>query len=167
MSEFFRDKTSATGGSKRQNGNNIHIMPVYPPQDLLSPFAEAASNLSDSELRESAYEILLGACRSPGGRPLTYISQSERTERPPAPSLSSAPSLQRSLTSTAASKVKKALGMKSVKKRGGGGDSVSQGRSKRAVTVGELVRVQMRISEQTDSRIRRALLRIAAGQVSQ
>lgn len=85
-------------------------------------------------------------------------------------SLAPSPSLHRSLTSTAASKVKKALGMK---KRigdgdgdGDGGESSGQpGRSKKSVTVGELVRVQMRISEQIDSRIRRALLRIASGQV--
>ncbi|XP_071722432.1 protein unc-13 homolog isoform X1 [Rutidosis leptorrhynchoides] len=42
---------------------------------------------------------------------------------------------------------------------------ISQGRGKKAATVGELVRVQMRVSEQSDSRIRRALLRIAAGQL--
>lgn len=169
MSQFSRDNASAPGDSKRRvnnNNNNVHIMPVYPIDDIVSPFGDAAPNISDSELRETAYEILVGACRSTGVRPLTYIPQSERTERTPAPSLSSAPSLQRSLTSTAASKVKKALGMKSIKKRvSGGGESVSQGKAKRAVTVGEMVRAQMRISEQTDSRIRRALLRIAAGQV--
>ncbi|KAL5771159.1 hypothetical protein ACOSP7_015313 [Xanthoceras sorbifolium] len=141
-------------------------MPVRAIQDLTSPFSEPLLNLSDSDLRETAYEILVGACRSSGARPLTYIPKSERADRAPAPA-GGAPSLQRSLTANAASKVKKALGMKSVKKRGGGGggDSASQGRVKRAVTVGELVRTQMRVSEQTDSRIRRALLRVAAGQL--
>ncbi|KAK0590622.1 hypothetical protein LWI29_029560 [Acer saccharum] len=51
-------------------------------------------------------------------------------------------------------------GMKLVKKRGGG----DLAKVKQAVTVGELVRVQMWVSEQTDSRIWRALLRVAAGQ---
>lgn len=167
MSQSSRDKAAAPGDSKRHvsNNNNVHIMPAYPIDDIVSPFGDAAPNISDSELRETAYEILVGACRSTGVRPLTYIPQSERAERTPAPSLSSAPSLQRSLTSTAASKVKKALGMKSIKKRVSGGESVGQGKAKRAVTVGELVRAQMRISEQTDSRIRRALLRIAGSQV--
>lgn len=166
MSQSSRDKAAAPGDSKRHvsNNNNVHIMPAYPIDDIVSPFGDAAPNISDSELRETAYEILVGACRSTGVRPLTYIPQSERAERTPAPSLSSAPSLQRSLTSTAASKVKKALGMKSIKKRVSG-ESVGQGKAKRAVTVGELVRAQMRISEPTDSRIRRALLRIAGSQL--
>lgn len=147
---------------------------MQPVEHLPSPFG--APNLSDSELRETAYEILVGACRSSGTRPLTYIPQSEKPER--APTVTPSASLQRSLTSSAASRVKKALGLKttssfSSKRRvaavgGGGSESVSQGqgRVKKAVTTGELMRVQMRVSEQTDSRIRRALLRVAAGQVT-
>lgn len=138
--------------------------PVYPVEDLPSPFGELGLNLSESELRETAYEILVAACRSTGTRPLTYISQSDKADR--TPSLTSSASLQRSLTSSAASRVKKALGLKSASsKRNGGNDSVSQGRAKKAVTTGELMRLQMRVSEQTDSRIRRALLRVAAGQL--
>ncbi|KAK3210647.1 hypothetical protein Dsin_015353 [Dipteronia sinensis] len=156
MSHFFRDK--ALANSKRHNN-----MPVLAIQDLTSPFHDPPLEFSDSDIRETAYEILVGACRSSGGgRPLTYIPQSEKTDRAPAP-VGGAPSLQRSLTANAASKVKKALGMKSMKKRGGGGGDSAK--VKRAVTVGELVRVQMRVSEQTDSRIRRALLRVAAGQL--
>lgn len=176
MSKIFRDKT--LGSSKRHNINvDFQVpMPMQPVEHLPSPFG--APNLSDSELRETAYEILVGACRSSGTRPLTYIPQSEKPER--APTVIPSASLQRSLTSSAASRVKKALGLKttsssSSKRRvaavgggggGGGGESVSQGRVKKAVTTGELMRVQMRVSEQTDSRIRRALLRVAAGQVT-
>uniref|UniRef100_A0A1J3JYC9 DUF810 domain-containing protein n=1 Tax=Noccaea caerulescens TaxID=107243 RepID=A0A1J3JYC9_NOCCA len=140
-------------------------------ESLPSPFGDPAINLSDSELRETAYEILVAACRSTGSRPLTYIPQSPKPDRSngvATPALSPSPSLHRSLTSTAASKVKKALGMK--KRSGGevGGGAQSSGqpdRNKKSVTVGELVRIQMRISEQIDSRIRRALLRIASGQL--
>lgn len=127
-------------------------MPVHPIEDLSLPFGDPGPNLPESELRETAYEILVAACRSSGPKPLTFISQSERGGRDRAP----ASSLHRSMTSAAASKVKKALGLKT-----------ASSRSKRAgTTTGELVRVQMRISEQSDSRIRRALLRIAASQVS-
>ena len=94
-------------------------------------------------------------------------------------SRSTSASLQRSVTSAAASKVKKALGLKSRRKNlgsdeadadvdaGQGKHSASQctTQKKRSSTVGELMRVQMRVSEQTDSRVRRALLRVAAGQV--
>ncbi|XP_050218095.1 protein unc-13 homolog [Mercurialis annua] len=175
MSRIFRDKS--LGNSKRHSSNSglTPIMLIHPVQDdVHSPFSDAAPNLSTSELRESAYEILIAACRSSSSRALTYIPQSEKNGGgggSGGASLSHAPSLQRSLTSTAASKVKKALGMRSeslMKRRsgGGGGDEVvSNGRERKLVTVGELVRVQMRVSEQTDSRIRRALLRIAAGQL--
>lgn len=84
---------------------------------------------------------------------MTFISQSEKGVRDPADP-APAPSLHRSRTSIAASKVKKALGLKT-----------SSLKNKRPVTTGEVVRLQMRISEQSDSRIRRALLRIAAAQV--
>lgn len=140
-------------------------------EPLPSPFGDPAPNLSDSELRETAYEILVAACRTTGSRPLTFIPQSPKSDRTNGvAALSPSPSLHRSLTSTAASRVKKALGMK---KRSGGGDVGGEGgessgqpdRVKKSVTVGELVRVQMRISEQIDSRIRRALLRIASGQL--
>lgn len=78
--------------------------------------------------------------------------------------------MQRSLTSTAASKVKKAFGLKSPgsgsgsKKSPGSGGS-GQGKSRKSLTVGELMRIQMKVSEAMDSRVRRALLRISAGQV--
>ncbi|GMN50602.1 hypothetical protein TIFTF001_019762 [Ficus carica] len=144
-------------------------MPIHHQvHDLSSPFADVNSSLSDSDLRETSYEILVAACRSSGGKPLTYISQSEKTDRQAAAAMAASPSLQRSLTSTAASRVKKALGLKSsssssISRRRE--PAANQGRAaKRSVTVGEMMRVQMRVSEQTDSRIRRALLRVAAGQ---
>lgn len=164
MAHILRDKVF--GSSRRhQHQPTQTTMPVYPIEDLPSPFGDLGLNISDSELRETAYEILVAACRSSGGKPLTYIPQSEKTDR--AAALSPSSSLQRSLTSTAASRVKKALGLKpsSNSKKINGSDSVSQGRTKRSVTVGEMMRTQMSVSEQTDTRIRRGLLRVAAGQV--
>lgn len=84
----------------------------------------------------------------------------------PSSSSNSSPGLQRSLTSAAASKMKKALGLRSGSSSKGDGSSPgSGGKVKKPVTIGELMRVQMRVSEASDSRIRRALLRISAGQV--
>ncbi|KNA10249.1 hypothetical protein SOVF_146210 [Spinacia oleracea] len=128
-----------------------------------SVIGELGAGITSSELRETAYEILIGACRSStGSKPLTYIPQSERntsTDRDRSTSsLTTSPSLQRSLTSAAASKVKKALGISSGGRRKGG-------ERKSGGTVGEMIRVQMRVSEQIDSRVRRAFLRIAAGQL--
>ncbi|KGN56167.1 protein unc-13 homolog [Cucumis sativus] len=160
--------TTSAAAASTSAGTTSITMPVYPIDEIPSPFGDLGLQLSETELRVTAYEILIGSCRSTGSKPLTYISQSERgVDR--SPSLSTVASLHRSLTSTAASKFKKTLGLKSsssAKKRIVGGDeSGNQGRAKLGLTVGELIRIQMRISEQIDSRIRRALLRITAGQL--
>ncbi|KAL2929064.1 Protein unc-13-like protein [Bienertia sinuspersici] len=114
---------------------------------LQNPISEIGKSITSSELRDTAYEILIGACRSStGSKPLTYTSQSERTssterDRSSAnttSSLTTSPSLQRSMTSAAASKVKKALGI-----------SRSSKGERRVI----------------DSWVRRAFLRIAAGQL--
>lgn len=125
------------------------------PIETTDPFGEL--DLTDTELRETAYEIFIGACRSTGGsRPLTYVSQSSGKSSSSSSS-DRMSSLQRSVTLKAASKVKKALGIKSKKR--------TDGAENKPATVGELMRVQMRISDQVDSRVRRALLRIAAAQL--
>nr|XP_028950910.1 protein unc-13 homolog isoform X1 [Malus domestica] len=168
MAHILRDRVFGSSRRHSQNANPIPIpiqpaMPVHTVEGLPNPFGELGPTLSDSELRETVYQILVGACRSSGPKPLTYVPQSEKSDRSALTSLPS--SLQRS-TSSAASRFKKALGMKSASgRRLGGGDSVSQGKSKWTGTVWELVRVQMKISEQTDTRVRRALLRVAAGQL--
>ncbi|KAL7093654.1 hypothetical protein ACP275_11G052500 [Erythranthe tilingii] len=144
----------------------------------MEPFGVLGVDLSPRDLRETAYEILVGACRSSGsGRRLTYVSNSnsrDRSSQQLSPLSSS--SVQRSLSTLEldASAVKKDLGLKTRKKNksdadrlGGAASEVQSNlvRKRAGVTVGELVRVQMRVSEQTDSRIRRGLLRVAAGQL--
>ncbi|ONM54409.1 Retinol dehydrogenase 13 [Zea mays] len=64
--------------------------------------------------------------------------------------------------------MKKALGLRSSASSKGVGSPGSGGKAappRRPATVGELMRVQMRISEPADARIRRGLLRIAASQL--
>lgn len=128
-----------------------------PYGELPDPFPHLSVHLSESDLRETAYEILVAACRSSGGKPLTYISRSASAAGPAV--------LKRSMTSSAASKVKKALGVTRTKGEGETERSVSPGRRRRATPAGEVVKVQMRVSEQTDSRVRRGLLRVSAGQL--
>ncbi|KAK1286180.1 hypothetical protein QJS10_CPB20g00618 [Acorus calamus] len=165
MASLFRDRSSSVGDSKRETHHNgsstaaarsIHAVAA----DLPSPFGDLGRPISDAELRETAYEVFVGACRTSGGKPLTYVPQSSASPTSPA--------LQRSMTSAAASKMKKALGLKSssssMKRSPGSKESLSS-KARRPATVGELMRVQMGVSEQTDGRIRRGLLRIAAGQL--
>ncbi|KAJ6823985.1 uncharacterized protein M6B38_130005 [Iris pallida] len=180
MARLFKERGGGGGGGADSRRFSTSSLPTMSSSlsDLPSPFGPLSVPLSDLELRESAYEVFVASCRSTGAKPLTYIPQSDRT--PPSANSSSSStsslSLQRSLTSAAASKMKKALGLKSSssslskQKNSPGKDGTSPGGGggggkNKAVTVGELMRVQMRISEQTDSRIRRGLLRIAAGQL--
>ncbi|KAK1267132.1 hypothetical protein QJS04_geneDACA002685 [Acorus gramineus] len=170
MASLFRDRTSS-GDSKREtrhsiiiNNNNNGNPRSTQSVDLSSPFDDLGRPISDAELRETAYEIFVGACRTSGGKPLTYVPQSERASS----ASPTTPPLQRSVTSAAASKMKRALGLKkspSSASAAGKGSPSSGGKVRRPATVGELVRVQMGVSEQTDGRIRRGLLRIAAGQL--
>lgn len=182
MAHLFRELS--LGHSKRGSNTatplTIPTKPTAMAADLPSPLGQLSAQLTDSELRLTAYEIFVAACRTSTGKALTFVSSS-------APSLSESPTqhntnspngspaLQRSLTSTAASKMKKALGLKSPGSSGSGskkspgsgsGPGSGPGKSKRAMTVGELMRIQMGISEAMDSRVRRALLRISAAQVS-
>ena len=119
--------------------------------DFTSPLGALGCEISREDLRLTAYELFVGACRVTGGRPLTYVSQSETK------------SLHRSLTSSATHQVKQALGLKS--KSNVGKEDSSSNSLKKKMNVQELVKIQMGISEQVDTRIRRGLLRISAGQV--
>lgn len=124
-------------------------------EDLSSPFTVS---LSELELRETAYEIVVAACRSSELKPLTFISHSHSNNNNNTTAPQRKPSLHRSLTCMpGGSKVKKELGLKT-------SSSVSEGK-KVTTTMGGLMRVQMRVSDLTDTRIRRALLRVAARQV--
>ncbi|KAK2661257.1 hypothetical protein Ddye_007790 [Dipteronia dyeriana] len=174
MAHLFRDLS--LGHSKRGSTPPPLTMPSKSPPptaaDLQSPFGQLASQLSDSDLQLTSYEIFVAACRTSTGKPLTFITNNS-TDSPNhhnssnPPNHASPPALQRSLTSAAASKMKKALGLKSpsAKNSPGSGQGSGSGKSKKALTVGELMRTQMGVSETVDSRVRRALLRISAGQV--
>ncbi|KAG8056499.1 hypothetical protein GUJ93_ZPchr0002g25190 [Zizania palustris] len=171
MARLFRE-------SRRESASSISngfpsVAASASGSGLPSPFPDLGVPLSASELRETAYEILVASSRTTGGRPLTYIPQASVGPASPASassvsSANSSSSLQRSLTSAAASKMKKALGLKSSASSKGGSPGSGGGAkaaARRPATVGDLMRVQMRVSEPADARIRRGLLRIAAGQL--
>ncbi|VAI17562.1 unnamed protein product [Triticum turgidum subsp. durum] len=140
MARLFRDPRRDSASSS----SNGFAPPAASPaaSALPSPFSDLGVQLSPAELRETAYEVLVAASRTTGGKPLT---------------------------SAAASKMKKALGLKSSASSKGGspgsGGAGVKAAPRRPATVGELMRAQMRVSEPADARIRRGLLRIAAGQL--
>ncbi|KAF8701890.1 hypothetical protein HU200_033217 [Digitaria exilis] len=105
---------------------------------LPSPIPDLGVALSAADLRATAYELLVAASRATGAKPLTYIPQSAAA------------------TSTADGKLRGAFGL---------GSSASSNGGSGTAAVLELVRARMGITEQADARIRRALLRVAAGQL--
>ncbi|CAH8369515.1 unnamed protein product [Eruca vesicaria subsp. sativa] len=174
MAHLFRELS--LGHSKRETTpetSRSSSMASTIPSDLPpSPLGQLAVEFSQSDLRQIAYEIFVASNRSATGKPLSSVAVSN-PESPSNGVSPASPAVQRSLTAAAASKMKKALGMKSLsslspgstKSPGSGSGSGSGGKSKRPATVGELMRIQMGVSESVDSRVRRAFLRIAATQV--
>ncbi|XP_074276490.1 protein unc-13 homolog [Silene latifolia] len=176
MSYLFRDRSGISASSRRETTPPPPSSPPRQPlsSSLFSPFSvDLTTTLSPSDLHLTAYEILVAACRTSSGKTLTSSPSSAGSGG------HGGVNLQRSLTSTAASRMKKALGLRSsasslVLKRssnGGGAHELSSSSNgsptptSKVLTVGELMRVQMRVSETVDSRIRRAFLRIAASQL--
>ncbi|KAL0884453.1 hypothetical protein Bca101_008434 [Brassica carinata] len=186
---------------------------VCPDTDLLWPFGKL-DGLDRDEIRETAYEIFFAACRSSpgfGGRTaLTFYSKhnggDNQGDGAGGGSGSGFGSLGRKeVVTTPTSRVKRALGLKMLKRSpsrrmsttigtalgaksapsspgnngsiggGGGGSSlhISQGagfltvppsRPRRPLTSAEIMRQQMRVTEQGDTRLRKTLTRTLVGQ---
>ncbi|XP_058101489.1 protein unc-13 homolog isoform X2 [Magnolia sinica] len=121
--------------------------------------------LDREDLRETAYEVFFAACRSSpgfGGRgALSYYPAQDSGEG----------------AGRNGSRMKMAMGLKTTKRgsprrsltcpssTNGVATAVSP-RAKRAMTPSELMRRQMRMSEQSESRLRKTLMRMIVGQMS-
>ncbi|CAJ1953203.1 unnamed protein product [Sphenostylis stenocarpa] len=136
--------------------------------DLAWPFLKL-EGLDHDDIRETAYEILFTACRSSpgfGGRSaITFYSKHDGSDGGKSPAMSQT------------SRVKLALGLKMMR------SSLSQrltvataspamersprSRSvpRRTMTMAEVMRLQMGVSEQSDSRLRKTLVRTLVGQL--
>ena len=149
--------------------------------DLAWPFEEL-QDLDHDDIRETAYEVFFTACRSSpgfGGRSnLTFYSKHENNGDNGGGDGGHVPVSQ---TST----VKRALGLKMLRSSlsqrimvvsstpsspvAGGGCSPrsrNAARPRRQMNMADVMRVQMQVSEQSDSRLRKTLMRTLVGQVS-
>ncbi|KAI3459535.1 hypothetical protein Pfo_016198 [Paulownia fortunei] len=167
------------------------IQPV-PTVDFLSPFGKL-DGLDRDDFREAAYEVFFTACRSSpgfGGRSaITYYNSSDgggdgNGSSPGSPV--KPPGVGMAVTS----RVKRALGLKMLRRSpssrrtsscgsnpsspsgSGAGSSprvgftVPQvGRLRRPMTSAEIMRQQMRVTEQSDNRLRKTLMRTLVGQM--
>ncbi|TKY46075.1 DUF810 protein [Spatholobus suberectus] len=135
--------------------------------DLSWPFPEL-EGLDHDDIRETAYEIFFTACRSApgfGGRnAITFYSKHEGSGG------------GTSLPASQTSRVKRALGLRmlrsSLPQRMSAPVSPVTDRSprsravpRRTMTMAEVMRLQMGVSEQSDSRLRKTLVRTLVGQL--
>ncbi|ERN18936.1 uncharacterized protein LOC18447307 [Amborella trichopoda] len=162
--------TAAMGVMKKETRFSIELL--HSGSDLQEPEVDyeigwpfGKVDLGPEDLRETAYEILFAACRpfpGFGGRsPLTYIPQSENTD--------AGIGSRMGLGLVATSRIKKALGLRTKRtspKRGGVPNSpTSTARPRQQpFTIAELMRQQMKVSEQGLARLKKALVRIQVGQ---
>lgn len=166
------------------------------PTDLSSPFSEI-EGLDRDELREAAYEVFFTACRSSpgfGGRSaLTYYNSSSIDTADPYGACPGSPGKHNGVGMAVTSRVKRALGLKMMKKTPStrrtnscgavpmptSPNSMAPGpssprfgftvpnasRSCRPLTSAEIMRQQMKVTEQSDNRLRKTLMRTLVGQV--
>ncbi|CAN6883396.1 unnamed protein product [Brassica oleracea] len=198
--------------SRRESFSDTATSTVCPDTDLLWPFGKL-DGLDKDEIRETAYEIFFAACRSSpgfGGRTaLTFYSKHNGGDNEGdglgggGGSGSSKGSAfgslgRKEVVTTPTSRVKRALGLKMLKRSpsrrmttaagaasapsspgngssigGGSSGHISPGagfltvppsRPRRPLTSAEIMRQQMRVTEQGDTRLRKTLTRTLVGQ---
>ncbi|WVZ59238.1 hypothetical protein U9M48_009420 [Paspalum notatum var. saurae] len=139
--------------------------------DLDCPFGRVDA-LGPVELRETAYEIFFMSCRSSGPAPsrVGVVADGEVSS----PVASATP---RGGGGVMGSRVKKALGLRARRLSSSGAQPMmartlsqtsgpaSPGRARRPMTSAEIMRQQMRVTDQSDARLRRTLMRTVVGQV--
>ncbi|XP_016456910.1 protein unc-13 homolog [Nicotiana tabacum] len=183
--------TTTTMTQHPRHANTIGEDVVSVDVDLAWPF-ENLDGLYRDDFRDAAYEIFFTACRSSpgfGGRTaISYHNPSEGGDGSGSGAGSTSPGSPvkpSGVGMAVTSKVKTALGLKMLKRSrsrrassyggtpsspGGGASpkvafTVPQARARRPMTSAEIMRRQMRVSEQSDSRLRKTLMRTLVGQM--
>lgn len=152
-----------------------------PPDPDLSPPFGSIDGLDSNDIQASAYELLFTSCRSSpgfGGRNAIQFYSSDVENGPGSPSVG--------VGMGGSSRVKRVLGLKLLKRApasrrshscgtnplspsgfgsSGPGIGFSTGRSRRPFTSAEIMRQQMKVSESSDNRLRKTLMRTLVGQV--
>ena len=142
--------------------------------DLESPFSSVDA-LGPVELRETAYEIFFMSCRSSGAAPSRGNGSGAANEEVSSP-MAGAGARGGAGGGVMGGRVKKALGLRPRRLSLGGQPMMartlsqtsgpgSPGRSRRPMTSAEIMRQQMRVTDQSDARLRRTLMRTVVGQV--
>ncbi|XP_071698212.1 protein unc-13 homolog [Rutidosis leptorrhynchoides] len=152
--------------------------------DLSSPFG-TVDGLDPDDIRTTAYEIFFTSCRSSpgfGGRNALQFYSSDHTNG----DVNGSGSKDHAAQGLMASRVKRALGLKMLKRSPSrtsnscspnplpsapastpsiGFSTIPGGRSRRPLTSAEIMRQQMIVSEASDNRLRKTLMRTLVGQM--
>ncbi|XP_059654428.1 protein unc-13 homolog [Cornus florida] len=184
-----RDSLPTSSGSSPSG----HVVSATDAADLGWPFGKL-DGIDRDDLREAAYEIFFTACRSSpgfgGGRnALTFYSSDSGTGGGGdggGSGSGGSPARAHGVGMAVTSKVKRALGLKMLKRShsrrttacgnnpsspgGGSSPGVAFGatqapRSRRPMTSAEIMRQQMKVTEQSDNRLRKTLMRTLVGQM--
>ncbi|VFQ63324.1 unnamed protein product [Cuscuta campestris] len=148
---------------------------------LVWPLGGGVEGLDHDDFREAAYEIFFTACRgsSPGfGRGISGGQPEGLDGNHGSPAKATRPGVGMAVTS----RVKRVLGLKMMKRSpsrrasSGGGPTgaapsspsgpSTPARGRRPMTSAEIMRRQMRVTEQSDNRLRKTLLRTLVGQMN-
>nr|XP_043625138.1 protein unc-13 homolog [Erigeron canadensis] len=156
--------------------------------DVCCPFGSLQGGLDLDDIRVTAYEIFFTSCRSSpgfGGRnALQFYSASLLNNAAAAADHASTSNNGGDNEPPPGSRIKRALGLKMLKQRsrrsnscgsnplspggpnyGIGFSTVPGGRSRRPLTCAEIMRQQMMVSEASDNRLRKTLMRTLVGQM--
>ncbi|KAE8771727.1 hypothetical protein D1007_56377 [Hordeum vulgare] len=162
---------SASGSSPATPRSSNATELDFAAADLECPFG-GIDALGPVELRETAYEVFFMSCRSSGGAAASSPGARGGGASEGEVSSPVAGAGARGGSAVMSSKVKKALGLKPrrsaptmVRTLSQNSSPVSPGRTRRPMTSAEIMRQQMRVTEQSDARLRRTLMRAVVGQV--
>ncbi|GJM84778.1 hypothetical protein PR202_ga00482 [Eleusine coracana subsp. coracana] len=161
---------SASGGSSATRSDIGDL--DFAAANLDCPFGRVDA-LGPVELRETAYEIFFMSCRSSG---VPTPARGGAADGEVSSPVAGAGPKGGGAGSVMGSRIKKALGLRARRLSSGTqpmmGRTLSQtsgpaspGRARRPMTSAEIMRQQMRVTEQSDARLRRTLMRAVVGQV--
>ncbi|XP_020174209.1 protein unc-13 homolog [Aegilops tauschii subsp. strangulata] len=169
MGHHQRSRSASGSPSATRSSNATEL--DFAAADLECPFGGIGA-LGSVELRETAYEIFFMSCRSSGGAAASSPGTRGGGASEGEVSSPVAGAGARGGSAVMSSKVKKALGLKPrrsaptmVRTSSQNSGPVSPGRTRRPMTSAEIMRQQMRVTEQSDARLRRTLMRAVVGQV--
>ncbi|KAF8769094.1 hypothetical protein HU200_006931 [Digitaria exilis] len=170
MGRHHRSRSaSASSAATRSDTTELE----FASADLDPPFGSVDA-LGPVELRETAYEIFFMSCRSSGAAPPITTRGADAGEVS-SPMAGGARGGGAGPTAgvTGSSRVKKSLGLRArrlsqpmmARTLSQTSGPASPGRARRPMTSAEIMRQQMRVTEQSDARLRRTLMRTVVGQV--